>query len=65
MNCEHHIKFPETEQDLICTAYPPKTPGEQPVNKSNSPAKSGWAGAAARELFTRKSRWLWRCEQVP
>jgi hypothetical protein len=37
MNCEHHKQKPHSFNDLISTAYSPKTRGEGPVNNSNRP----------------------------
>jgi hypothetical protein len=40
---------------LICTAYPPKSAGEKPVNNDFDPVKSRLPENQPPELFTAKS----------
>jgi hypothetical protein len=52
MNCEHHNRKRESDNELICTAYSPKPPREQPVNKAESPMNPSHRRLLRRELFT-------------
>ena len=52
LNCQHSSKYFGTDHDLICTGCPPKSGGEEVVDKTKPPMKSRWIQFPGRELFT-------------
>jgi hypothetical protein len=54
MNCKHHIRYLHSAHSLICTAYAPKSAGEEAVDKKSTPVKSKSYGILPDELFTEK-----------
>jgi hypothetical protein len=59
MNCGHHIREPDFDNDLICTAYSPKRQWERAANKSIGAMDKGicsFTDEAYSHAGTRKNR---------